>query len=124
MIKLGEHIDTELRKKADRVYHEEAPPNAEFPYVTYKFTNSNTVEAREDFILQIDIWHYTDTRYTLPLETLTQNIKEQLSFTKHISDGIQTSIYLENRIAVPEPEENIFRRQLRFLCKTYLIGGN
>ena len=124
MMPLGEHIDEKLREETDRVYHEQAPESVEFPYIVYKFTDSNTVEAREDFMLELDIWHYSDKAYTLPLEELTQDIKKKLDYTKHQAEGIQTSIYLINRLSPPEPEPNIYRRQLRFLCKTYLIGGN
>ena len=119
MIPLGDFIDTELKKDADRVYHEEAENGAEFPYVVYNFPNSLDDEIREDFVLTVDIWGLAP--YTLPLETLASDISRRLNRVIHVSNNIATRIYKINHLAIPDPDASIRRRQLRFECRTFFI---
>jgi len=122
VIELGKFVDTELRKIHDRIFHEEATQGAEFPYAVYNFPNSTqTARPREDFILEIDVWHYSEDRNFLPLETLTDNIDSHMQRLHHYEAGkLQASIYRINRLSLPEPEPNIRRRQLRYQVNTYL----
>lgn len=119
MIPLGNHIDKELRKLHGRVYHEEAPQDAELPYITYNFPTSNENYQREDFILEIDVWGKAP--YTVPLETLVNSIDSALHRSQYYAAGVvQASTYRINRLAIPDPDQDIRRRQLRYQVHTYL----
>ncbi len=119
MIELGKFIDQELKKVHDRVYHEQAPQGAELPFVVYTFPNSTENFEREDFVLEINIWGMAPG--TLDIEQLTDDLDKHLHRLHHYENGkLQVSIYRVNRIAVPDPNRDIRRRQLRYQCHTYL----
>ena len=117
MISLGDHIYTELGKLATRVYHEQAPKDATFPYVTFNFPTSAPDEIREDFILTVDIWGKGPS--TLALEQLVSSISRALDHTTFCDDDLCVRIYKDNTLAPPDPNLDIRRRQLRFECRTF-----
>ena len=119
MIPLGQFIDAELKKDADRVYHEEATEGADFPYVVYNFPNSLDDELREDFVLTVDIWGLAP--HTLPIETLASNISRRLNRVIHVDGDIATRIFKINHLAIPDPDTTIRRRQIRFECRTFFL---
>ena len=119
MIDLGDFVDAELKKDADRVYHEQADKGAAYPYVVYKFPNSLDDEIREDFILEVDIWGKGP--HTLPLEELAGQISRRLNRARHINGSVATTIFKTNQLAIPDPDVNIRRRQVRFECRTFFV---
>ena len=120
MIPLGEYVDGKLKECADRVYETTVPSNATFPYIFYRFASSSTVELREDFILEVNVWGYGKS--SVSVEEIAQAVKEKLDGTHHLETGLQTSISLVNRLSPPDPDEKVIRRELRFNCRTYLIN--
>ena len=118
MIALGNFIDGELRKLHNRVYHEEAQQGAELPYVVYNFPNSTEYYDRIDFILEVDIWGTAS--YTLDIEELTGIIDSHLHRMHYVDGTLQVSMYRLNRLAIPDPDISIRRRQLRYQVHTYL----
>ncbi len=120
MIPLGDFIDTELKKVHARSYHEEAPARTELPFAVYKFPNSTENFQREDFILEIEV--FGTAPYTRGLEQLVENIDQHMHRLQHYEDGeVQCSIYRINRLALPDPDPTIRRRQLRYRVDTYLL---
>ena len=119
MINLGDLIDQELRKVADRVYDEKLPSEVSLPAVVYRFTGSNRADKREDFILQINIWG--EGQSTLEIEQIADNITRHFD-EKHFTvtaEGLRVGTFLISRGSVPDPDRNIRRREVRILCKTY-----
>ncbi len=102
-------------------YLEKALQGQSFPYITMTFPNSQELDPREDFILEVNVWDYSTD--TTTLEGLTTQIEDRLHYKKHIStsDKIVTYIYRVNRLMIPDPDVNIRRRMIRFTCKTYFI---
>ena len=120
MLSMGDRIDIELKKIADNVYHATQPENGSaFPVVIYKLPSSITGEIREDFVLTIDIWG--DSIDTRELEQLTVDISKGLDRKKFLLSDIAFRIYKVSQSEVPEMEENVERRQLRFECKAIYI---
>ena len=120
MLSMGDKIDIELKKLADNVYHTEVPPDgSEFPVVVYRLPSSVTEEIREDFVLTIDIWgNSSDTR---GLEQLMVTIGNSLDYKKFLLTDIAFRLYKVGQTEVPEPEEGVERRQLRFDCRAIHI---
>lgn len=117
MVSLFQSIYSKLNEVHSRVYFELAPQNAEFPYIVYKFPNSNRDEHREDFTLEIDIWD--NKADTTELETITDNIDKKLNRLQILDENFHVSIYRINRLMVPDTDPSIHRRQLRYNVKTY-----
>lgn len=117
MIALGDLVDDELKKLADRVYHEVAPSVA-FPYVVYHFSSSHKPEKREDIILNINIWGQSEN--TTDIEQIAENIKNRFdNLNIATADGLLVGFYLLSRGSIPDPDRNIRRREVRLWCKTY-----
>lgn len=119
MITLGNLIDRELKKLAERVYDEKLPAETPLPAVVYRFSSSHKPNQREDFILQINIWGESEN--TAAIEEIGDAITRHFD-NKHFTvtaDGLRVGIFLISRGAVPEPDRNIRRREVRLLCKTY-----
>lgn len=123
MIELLKVINTKLRSVTSRSYFDIAPNQAEFPYVTYRLPVSNDIDGcpngnREDFILEIDIWdNITDTTR---LETLAQQIDDEMQRTHEYNSNVAVSFYRLNRLMLPDTDQTINRRQLRYRLPTYL----
>jgi hypothetical protein len=128
IIELQKQIFAFLKTKATRVYYEDAPDNAQYPYVVYDFPSSlENFSNREDFILEIDIWdNATDTK---PLETLTGNIDgdgnvdvpsglHRKNF--YVSGKLSAKVYKEGRYNIRDEDKRIKHRQLRYRIQTYL----
>jgi len=111
------YIYQQLSTCSDRLFLELAPQGTLFPYVTYNVPTSLYGENREDFILEVDVWG-NDTN-TFDIEVMTDNIDRLLNKSKMLDSNIQVSIYRINRMMIPDEDENVRRRQLRYQCKTY-----
>jgi len=107
-----------------RSYLEEAPEDIAgtrpaFPYVVYSLPTSNEIEHREDFILEINLWDRGAD--TTVLEELTQNMDDALNRKHHLDTGLLIIIYRINRMMIPDPDQEIRRRELRYQARVYLI---
>lgn len=127
ILELRKAIQTFLLTKTTRVYFENAPENAAYPYVVFNLPSSTENYQREDFRLEVDIWGNSND--TTALETLVGNIDGDGHISaatglhrKHIyTNGvIQADIYRESRLVITDPDESVKRRQLIYTVKTYL----
>lgn len=108
-----------------RVYQERLPkkdpgtnkPPA-FPYIVFNLKNLDNSDSRDDCILEIDIWDNKPSD-TTELETIADNIENVLKGSKPNNNYFQASFYKMYRIPVPDPDESIRRRQLRYQVKVY-----
>jgi hypothetical protein len=111
------------------VYLEQADEDATFPYVTFRLSNSYEVESREDYTLNVDIWDSaiktTDPTY---IETLVRQIDGNgdrksptgLNGLKYYSTGKPAArIYRQAKAMLPDPDEAIRRRHLRYRVIVY-----
>lgn len=113
-------IYNKLKEYHARVYQNVAPQtSAIFPYVVFRVPSINEKEIREDIILEIDIWDNISD--TTRLETLTTQIAKGLNRYKYIDGKMQLSSYKINQLNIPDPDQNINRRQLRFNLQTYIL---
>lgn len=121
MIDLQRFIVSELKKIHPRIYLESAPQGATFPYVVYALPTSDENERREDFILEINIWDKPVDGSTVSLQTLSDQIDQELNrlvFIDHVNDWL-ARFYRINRLMIPDPDSTIRRRQLRYEIRSY-----
>lgn len=111
-----------------RVYNERAPKNTEYPYIIYNIVNSDPDFQRQDFVLEVDVWGNNSN--TTQIENLTDlidgdgdlNPTNPSGFNrfKYFSSGVlQFNAYRMSRLTLPDSDEKIRRRQLRYEIKTY-----
>lgn len=104
-------------------YFYKAPAEAVFPYVVYKVPTSDDTDgcpngSREDFILEVDIWD--NIADTTRLESLTTSIDNALQRVHVNNANVAVSFYRINRLMIPDPDETINRRQLRYRLPTWI----
>ena len=107
------------------VYLERAKENVTFPYVTFKLSYSYEHEDREDHSLDVDIW---DNAITTTDATMIDQIERSIDgngdrksatglngLKYYTSTGkLAARIYREHRQMLPDPDEAIRRRRLRY----------
>jgi hypothetical protein len=109
------------------VYDLNAPNNAEFPYLTYKFTSSsNTVRKRTDWILEIDYWDNTndDTDILLAVKNVKNGVYDGddlivpgLDYSYQYEKEGFYQCYQEFEAEIPQPESNMCRMNQSFLLE-------
>lgn len=126
MIKLLQLIFSKLISIHSRVYQERVPRKDEntnkaplFPYIVFNLKNLDNSDSRDDNVLEIDIWDNKPLD-TTELETLADSIEAYFKENKyHTNNFLQASFYKISRQPIPDPDENIRRRQLRYQVKVY-----
>lgn len=101
-----------------RVFLEDAPKDAEYPFIVFSLPNSIDTSTMENFVLEIDFWNNVpdDTA----LETLCHNVNTALNRrTVMISNNISTSAYLENRLQIQDPDKRLRRRQYVYQLRVH-----
>ena len=107
------------------VYLERAKENSTFPYITFKLSYSYANEDREDHMLDVDIWDNsltsTDPTWMERLERQidgngTRSTASGMDGRKYYTStgGLAARSYREHRLMIPDPDEAIRRRRLRY----------
>ena len=120
MIELYASIYDRLRTVLDRVFYEriKEPEKIIYPYATFTLASSSDQNNRMTFILEIDIWD--NNQDTSTLETLTWDVKKAIDHYVFDNTDVSYHAYIINILNIPDEDENLRRRQLRFEFKTYL----
>lgn len=128
IIELQKQIYTFLKTKADRVYYENAPDDAIYPYIVYDFPSSlENYSNREDFMLEIDVWD--NATNTKPIETLVGDVDGDGDVANptglhrkqiYVNGTLSAKIYKEGRYNIRDEDRRIRHRQLRYRIQTYL----
>lgn len=116
MNKLLELILKTLKTKHGRVYHENAPQNAEYPYIVFNI-NDGLKSHRDDLILIIDIWDRNDS--SMRIEDLTDMIDTLLDEANLPNEFVLPTFYRQQRLKVEDEDKTLKRRQLRFNVQAY-----
>lgn len=100
------------------IFYEKAKNSSEYPYVVYELqeTSFNYID-REDSILIINVWDKRDK--TEVVESLSDEIKKIFLFANIPTDKILATFYLESKMAIPDEDEKIKRRELRIKIESY-----
>ncbi|MBU5289991.1 DUF3168 domain-containing protein [Paraclostridium bifermentans] len=118
MNKLLQLIKEALKSQHDRVYHEDAPSDVEYPYIVFNIFDGLKTH-RDDLILTIDIWDRNDS--SMRVEDLTDKIDFLLHEKNLPNEFVLPTFYREQRLKVEDPDKKLKRRQLRFSVQTYFI---
>lgn len=100
------------------VYNEEPSAVAKYPFIV--FSPSSTIlqnDTSEDVLLDIDVWD--NDKDTTNLEKLNKQIFDGLDHHTYTATAVAVSFYCTSRLRIPVPDENLRRRQLRFVLKTF-----
>ena len=120
MLELYKLITSRLKELPYKVYNETIPQNRTFPFVVFKFNSVIDVEStREDVTITIDVWD--KGKDVVRLQNICSEIDKKLNRLQFNNKAISTNIYRMNPylLNIPDPEEEIKHRQLRYITKNY-----
>lgn len=125
MLALNKIVTSKL-KEIDELSHQKqfydvAVDKEQIPMAIFKFPNILNNEYREDVLLEIDIWHNSTATGIVELEEISDEIDSNLNRLKYLDEYMQVSIYRQSPylLNLNDEDEEIKRKQLRYVCKTY-----
>jgi hypothetical protein len=118
VLEIKESIKAILNTLHARVFYNDAPDDAIYPYVVFNLPNSIDSGTLENFVLDVDVWD--DNSDTTDLETLIGNIDSQLHKKSVVIDNkLGFVIYRENRIPLDDEDVRIKRRKYVYQLRSY-----
>lgn len=121
MKNLRELIHPYLKSIHPRVYFQDAPDNAQFPYLVYDFTQiTNDGEEFETVAVDVDGWDIPADGDTTALETLMQSVNNALNKKTLTAEGLAVTFYLDRKIPLLDDNKNIRRR--KYVYEARLFG--
>ena len=110
-----------LKSIHSRVYFQDAPENAQFPYLVYDFTQiTNDGEEFETVAVDVDGWDMPENGDTTALETLMQTVNDALNKKTLTAEGLAVTFYLDRKIPLRDDNKNIRRR--KYIYEARLFG--
>ena len=118
---LRELLHPYLKSIHPRVYFQDAPDDAQFPYLTYDFTQiTNDGEEFETVAVDIDGWDMPADGDTTALEILMQTVNDALNKKTLTAEGLAVTFYLDRKIPLLDDNKNIRRR--KYIYEARLFG--
>ena len=109
-----------------RVYYQQAPQGAVFPYVVFVFpTEGRQYKHQVERMLEVNVYDSSDSGYNvaLEIENLTDSIDKVLDYQTGNYGDIRAWFRRIGRTAIPYPSDsNIWRRELLYVYTTYNMG--
>ena len=110
-----------LKSIHPRVYFQDAPDDAQFPYLTYDFTQiTNDGEEFETVALDVDGWDMPAGGDTTALEILMQTVNDALNKKTLTAEGLAVTFYLDRKIPLRDDNPAIKRR--KYIYEARLFG--
>ena len=121
MKNLRELIHPYLKSIHPRLYFQDAPDNAQFPYLVYDFTQIvNDGEEFETVAVDVDGWDMPANGDTTALETLMQTVNDALNKKTLTAEGLAVTFYLDRKIPLRDDNKDIRRR--KYIYEARLFG--
>lgn len=110
-----------LKSIHPRVYFQDAPDDAQFPYLTYDFTQiTNDGEEFETVALDVDGWDMPAGGDTTALENLMESVNDALNKKTLTAEGLAVTFYLDRKIPLRDDNPAIKRR--KYIYEARLFG--
>lgn len=112
MIELRKALHKHLKTIHTRVYFQQAPDNAQFPYLVYNMPSLNDDgEGHQLITLDIDGWDAPSDGDTTALETLMAEVNTGMNKKTLVTDTFSVAFYLESKLSLEDDDPLIKRRK-------------
>ena len=111
MNELRQSVRNQLIKYHSSVYYEQAPNNANFPFVVFLLSNTTMIDDLE--MLKLDVNVYSNQSVS-ELETIAESIWQGLKRYTETNAYHSLTIHKDRRITLEEEDKSIKRRLLTF----------
>lgn len=117
-VDVGQVILTELRKTLAKSYFERVPVGTTMPFAVFKVPSIYQQQNYETLTLEIDVYDNKGTNI-LDLETATNNIAKAFHKKIYLDAKMALVFQKESILHIPEPDEQLRRRQIKLIVKYY-----
>ena len=115
MIDLRTQLKTILKSVHPRVYFQEVPDTAVFPYLTYDFPNiHDDGECFQLVTLDIDGWDAPANGDTTALEILMAAVNTGMNKRSIVTESYAGAFYLETKLSIFDDDPKIKRRKYTY----------
>ena len=110
-------ITGQLQATPGGTYHRTAPKDAPFPYKVFSLSSVSFTDARDDFILDVDIWdHSLDHK---DAEEIADQVEALFSDANLPAPPIYPTFFRDARFLLDDPDKTMQHIQLRFIVQFY-----
>ena len=118
-LQTGQAIYQVMQTISTSIYFDRVPRAATFPYAVFSFDTAFQKEnSNTKFVMSVNCWDNKGNAITDLLE-LTRKIKAGLHRLTCSNDNVFMYFTLESTLIIPEIEEQLRRRELRFNVELY-----
>lgn len=110
-------ITQQLQAAPGQTFHMDAPPNADYPYKTYRLSTEFPDCSLMNFELTVDIWDRSPDWKTV--EEIADFIESRLNGANLPHGSLYPTFFLERRDPVTDPDKQIRHLQQRFYIHLY-----
>lgn len=118
-LRLRNLVNKQLQTVQGGTYHRKAPPNATYPYKTFKLESVGFTDARDDIYLEVNIWDRNTAENPKTAECIADQVERLFSGVNLPAPPIYPTFFRENRYDLEDPDKNLQHIQLRFLVQLY-----
>lgn len=113
-------IYNRLITSTSKTFERKVIPGTTFPYVVYNIPNNERRNESngENNILEIDLWDNIND--STRLENLTDLVEKSFLNYGYKSSSLSINFVKDARLSIPDEDENIIRRRLRYQIISYL----
>lgn len=109
---LRKQLKSILKLSVENVYYEGAPDSRQYPYIVYELSELGFSDGRTLFQMEVNVFDYGES--SSAIETISDNLQEELDKYYFINDRIQFNAYRNSRQIVKETDKKIIRRRMLF----------
>lgn len=100
-------------------YHKKAPPDASFPYKTFRIESGTFTDARDDLYLEVDVWDRNEAEDPKTAEDVADQVENLFKNANIPAPPIYPTFFRDGRFPVDDPDKNLQHIRLRFLVQVY-----
>ena len=120
MIKLRRALTPYLKAFHPRVYFQDAPDSADFPYLVFDFPNvTDDGENHQGAVIDIDGWDMPADGDTTTIEELMETINDSLNKATLSTAEIRATFYLDRKLSLAYDDKRIKRRKYVYQASFY-----
>ena len=112
-------VSEQLKTIPGGTYHKKAFPDSEYPYKTFRISSVNFTDARDDFLLEIDVWDMNASEDPKVAEDIADQVETLFKDANIPAPPIYPTFYRDGRFPLDDPDKNLQHIQLRFLVQLY-----
>lgn len=113
-------MNGELKRELEALtgaYYEEAPDEAEYPYMVFSAQRLSDDEGKLSYSLEVNVWDQNE--YYSRAESMMDVLEKKLHRCNHMADKFLIRIFRGRRQNIPDPDRTIKRVREQFEMQVF-----